>query len=462
MADREGSVVGWTTRDEHLVATLGKVCTSYEVKELDKHEALELFSQHAPREDYLELASHVIHYAKGLPLALAIIGSDLCGRTKLEWKSAIDKYEKIPKEDIQEILKVSYDGLEETEKETFLDIACFFKGWYMDYVVDILDACDLYPNFGIPILVNKSLITVDQNGTLSMHDMGKEVVRQESPEILGKCSELWYYVDALEVLTRRKELWFENLQRINFSECDSITNLPNFCAPNLEEVSRSYCKNLVEVHESFGFLDKLQEWRLKHCEKLQILPSKLMLKSRKYFNLEGYSSLEKFPNIHPIMKCLEIGENIGNLPNKECEGARGDILMDIGPSTRFSHQSSNNEGVLGLSMEKTKNEFESGMKGFHGDLNLSLSVPNDPELLPLLPLPYDSNMDYEVSNAVSDLGHLKDFHNDGRNLSLLANVSEAEKREPPLVTDTANVTHTSINDDTNFNMFPPTKQMRTS
>ena len=73
---------------------------------------------------------------------------------------------KILKEDIQEILKVSYDGLEETEKETFLDIACFFKEWYMDYVVDILDTCDLYPNFGIPILVNKSLKTIDQNATL--------------------------------------------------------------------------------------------------------------------------------------------------------------------------------------------------------------------------------------------------------------------------------------------------------
>ena len=208
-----GSRVIITTRDEHLLATLGKVCTSYEVKELDKHEALELFSQHAfygnkPKEDYLELASHVIHYAKGLPLALAIIGFDLCGRTKLEWKSAIDKYEKIPIEDIQEILKVSYDGLEETKKETFLGIAFFFKGWYRDYVVDILDACDLYPNFGIPILVNKSLITVDQNGTLPMHDliqqMGKEVVQQESPEILGKRSKLWYYEDALEVLTRSK------------------------------------------------------------------------------------------------------------------------------------------------------------------------------------------------------------------------------------------------------------------
>ena len=47
-------------------------------------------------------------------------------------------------------------------------------------------------------------------------------------------------------------------------------------------------------------------------------------------------------------------------------------------------------------MEKTKNEFESGLKGFRGDLNLSLSVPNDPELLP-----------YEVSNTISDLKDVK-------------------------------------------------------
>ena len=32
---------------------------------------------------------------------------------------------------------------------------------------------------------------------------------------------------------------------------------------------------------------------------------------------------------------MQIGEILGNLPNKECEGARGDILMDIGPSTRL-------------------------------------------------------------------------------------------------------------------------------
>jgi hypothetical protein len=86
-----GSRVIITTRDKHLLATLGNLCTTYEVKELDKHEALQLFQKHAfpgnkPDKDYSELANQVIHYAKGLPLALKIIGSDLCGRTKLNGK----------------------------------------------------------------------------------------------------------------------------------------------------------------------------------------------------------------------------------------------------------------------------------------------------------------------------------------------------------------------------------------
>ena len=50
------------------------------VKELGDHEALELFSMHAfkqnkPEEDYLELTNQVICYAKGIPLALSIIGA---------------------------------------------------------------------------------------------------------------------------------------------------------------------------------------------------------------------------------------------------------------------------------------------------------------------------------------------------------------------------------------------------
>ena len=215
-----GSRVIITLRDRSLLAALKENdCTTYKVKEfklkeLNKNEALQLFKEHAfpenkPHdEDYSKLATKFIDFANGLPLALEIIARDLCGKDKEEWESALDMYNKIPNEDIQNILKVSYDGLKETEKDIFLDIACFFKGWDKDYVVKILNACELYPVSGIPRLVNKCLITVDQFGTLSMHDliqqMGREIVRQQAPDILEKRSRLCSYKDSLEVLTRNK------------------------------------------------------------------------------------------------------------------------------------------------------------------------------------------------------------------------------------------------------------------
>ena len=62
------------------------------------------FQSNKPKEDYLELANRVIQYAEGLPLALVIMGADLNGRTKYQWRSAADKYERIPNEEIQKIL----------------------------------------------------------------------------------------------------------------------------------------------------------------------------------------------------------------------------------------------------------------------------------------------------------------------------------------------------------------------
>ena len=77
-----------------------------------------------------------------------------------------------------------------------------------DYVTKILDACDLYPDYGIPKLVDKCLITIDQYGELSMHDliqqMDRKVVQRESPQILGERSSFWCYKDSYEVLIANK------------------------------------------------------------------------------------------------------------------------------------------------------------------------------------------------------------------------------------------------------------------
>ena len=96
-----GSRILITTRDEHLLTPPENGLSTNKVKELDKHEAIELFIEHAfqrnkPNEDYLELANQVICYAKSLPLALVVMGADLYGRPKLEWERRLEKYEKIP------------------------------------------------------------------------------------------------------------------------------------------------------------------------------------------------------------------------------------------------------------------------------------------------------------------------------------------------------------------------------
>ena len=201
-----------TTRDKQVLNTLGKDHLIYELKGLNQLESRELFNLHAfpkiePKKDYSEVAEQIIHYANGLPLALKIIGSDLCGKSICDWESALEKYKNIPPKKIVEKLKISYDGLEKTEKDIFLDIACFFKGFDRTYVENILDACKLYPRHGIGKLIDKCLITVCQFGKLWMHDllqqMGREIVQQESKEVEER-SRIWCFEDAEEILTTNK------------------------------------------------------------------------------------------------------------------------------------------------------------------------------------------------------------------------------------------------------------------
>ena len=82
------------------------------------------------------------------------------------------------------------------------------------------------------------------------------------------------------------------MKSINLRRCESITKLPNLCAPNLEYLNLSFCKNLVECHESIGFLHKLQKLYLISCEKLQNFPSHLMWKSLNVMDVSFCSSLD--------------------------------------------------------------------------------------------------------------------------------------------------------------------------
>ncbi|XP_024163797.1 disease resistance protein RUN1-like [Rosa chinensis] len=204
-----GSRVLITTRNEHLLIEHG-VDRRLKAEELNDDDSLQLFSQKAfrrgyPEEHFLGLSKSVIHYAKGLPLALEVLGSFLHGRDPSEWNSALRKLGRVCNLEIFDVLKISYNDLDSEEKKIFLDIACFFNGQDKDRVIEVLSSCDFSAIIGIKVLMERSLLTLS-NGKLWMHDllqeMGHEIVRRESPNEPGRCSRLWLLEDVKHVLTK--------------------------------------------------------------------------------------------------------------------------------------------------------------------------------------------------------------------------------------------------------------------
>ena len=101
----------------------------------------------------------------------------------------------------------SFDGLnDEKEKDIFLDVCCFFIGKDIAYVTEILNGCGLHSDCGIPVLIDRSLIKVEKNNKLGMHnlvqEMGREIIRQSSRKKPGKRSRLWFNVEVVDVLTK--------------------------------------------------------------------------------------------------------------------------------------------------------------------------------------------------------------------------------------------------------------------
>ncbi|WKA11164.1 hypothetical protein VitviT2T_028690 [Vitis vinifera] len=123
-----------------------------------------------------------------------------------QWESELHKLEREPNQEIQCVLKRSYDELDCTQQQIFLDVACFFNGEDKDSVTRILEACNFYAESGIRVLGDKCLISIVDN-KIWMHDllqqMGQDIVGQEFPEELGKWSRLCYPDVVSRALTRK-------------------------------------------------------------------------------------------------------------------------------------------------------------------------------------------------------------------------------------------------------------------
>ncbi|KAJ4713870.1 Disease resistance protein [Melia azedarach] len=192
-----GSRIIITTRDKHLLLK-HRVDKLYRAEALNDDESLQLFSLKAfdtqpPDHEYVELTKDVLKYADGLPLALHVLCSFLFGRSRDEWRRALERLNKDSENEILDVLEISFNGLKEIEKQIFLYIACFLKGKIKDYV-RVLDDCDFDPVIEISVLIDKSLITVLHDNKLWLHnllqEMGQQIVTRKSSEEPGNCSRL--------------------------------------------------------------------------------------------------------------------------------------------------------------------------------------------------------------------------------------------------------------------------------
>ncbi|TKY69763.1 TMV resistance protein N [Spatholobus suberectus] len=210
----KGSRVVITTRDREVLPE-SYVDVHYEVKELKFSPAMELFCYHAmrrkePAEGFLDLSNQIVEKTGGLPLALEVFGSFLFDkRTMREWKDAVEKLKQIRPACLQDVLKISFDALDEQEQCVFLDIACLFVQMEMkrEDVVDILNGCNFRGEIALTVLTARCLIKVTGDGNLWMHDqvrdMGRQIVHSENLADPGLRSRLW---DRGEILTVLKSM----------------------------------------------------------------------------------------------------------------------------------------------------------------------------------------------------------------------------------------------------------------
>ncbi|EEF43640.1 leucine-rich repeat-containing protein, putative [Ricinus communis] len=208
-----GSRIIITSRDKQVLRNIARD-KIYAMQKLKKHEALQLFSLKAFKQDnptcrHCRLqAERVVKYAKGNPLALTVLGSALFGKREKDWKSALERLERNPNKKIDDVLRISYDGLDSEERSIFLDIACFFRGQDRDFVTKTLDGYYGSAHSVISTLIDRSVIMLSSDSSkLDLHDllqeMGRKIVFEESKNPENR-SRLWTPEDVCYVLNENR------------------------------------------------------------------------------------------------------------------------------------------------------------------------------------------------------------------------------------------------------------------
>lgn len=326
-----GSKVMITTRHKWLSTAFTVHPKVHSVKTLSTDDAVELFSFYAFHQDqsnqlYIFKSDPFVRYCTGLPLALKVLGSSLRGKTNDEWEDTMHKLAAIPHPGVQNVLKISYETLEDdTVKDLFLHIACFFEGEEKDYIVKLLDQCDLYPVGGIKNLMDRCLLYIEDERVM-MHqlikEMGRGVVRQESPKNPGKRSRLWHHDDCFNVLqshsgTNKVEGFMLDMQKIKETKSTHgfeaylgkrmHGNDANFKIGALEKMKNLMLLqlNYVTFSGRYKKLPKKLRWLSWHGFSLKAIPCDISLEKLVVLDM-SYSKLKRVWDGYKFIGSLKI------------------------------------------------------------------------------------------------------------------------------------------------------------
>ncbi|KAF8034871.1 hypothetical protein BT93_C1021 [Corymbia citriodora subsp. variegata] len=325
-----GSRIIVTTRDRSVLSGFQDQfdhCLIYETKELKDLKALELFSKHAfrsnsPPNAFLSLSKKVTSKTRGLPLAIEVIGSFLCGKTKEGvWQDTLKKMDHFLHKDVKEKLMLSYEALDHPQQQIFLDIACFLSGEDTNYATYMWD--DWIFSESIVYEENRKDPTKGSRLWRGCED-GSHIFQQKGTKTVAAQYSRLQPPPQVPVLTleelnkmpniRFLDVWgctlsgdfvdlFSKLRWLNWLRCPEEMQATNFCP-----------KNLVILVLRWGDID--ERWggwtQLKAATKLKVLDLSDCTKLKETPDLSAFLSLE----ILILYRCeelMELSDSIGML-----------------------------------------------------------------------------------------------------------------------------------------------------
>ncbi|KAF8034870.1 hypothetical protein BT93_C1021 [Corymbia citriodora subsp. variegata] len=363
-----GSRIIVTTRDRSVLSGFQDQfdhCLIYETKELKDLKALELFSKHAfrsnsPPNAFLSLSKKVTSKTRGLPLAIEVIGSFLCGKTKEGvWQDTLKKMDHFLHKDVKEKLMLSYEALDHPQQQIFLDIACFLSGEDTNYATYMWD--DWIFSESIVYEENRKDPTKGSRLWRGCED-GSHIFQQKGTKTVAAQYSRLQPPPQVPVLTleelnkmpniRFLDVWgctlsgdfvdlFSKLRWLNWLRCPEEMQATNFCPKNLvilvlrwgdiderwggwtqlkvatrlKVLDLSNCTKLKETPEFFAFLS-LEILILCGCEELMQLSDSIgMLKHLVELDV-SYTSIAELPNTIVNLKSLKVLKMNGSLMRK--------------------------------------------------------------------------------------------------------------------------------------------------